>query len=148
MTGVQTCALPIFVVAGGSYSKVFQKSEDFSEKNIIQVGYVSDQELAALYLNAHVFIFPSLYEGFGLPVLESLSFGCPVLCSNAASLAEFGDDLVTYFNPLDPSQLAKLMGKKITNSKKEEINLQKLQSRYSWKIAALKTWEVLNRFFN
>jgi len=63
-------------------------------------------------------------------------------------LAEFGDDLVTYLNPLDSGQLAKLMEEKIANSKNEEINLQKLQSQYSWKIAALKTWEVLNHFIN
>ena len=56
------------------------------------VGRVSDEELVAYYQQATVFVFPSLYEGFGLPVLEAMGCGCPVICSNASSLPEVAGD--------------------------------------------------------
>ena len=67
--------------------------------NIIFIGRVSDEELARLYSNAICFVFPSFYEGFGIPSLEAQSCGCPVVCSNAASLPEIYGDSVVYFNP-------------------------------------------------
>jgi glycosyltransferase involved in cell wall biosynthesis len=65
--------------------------------------------LKALYENAVGYIFPSLYEGFGLPVLEAMNNGCPVLCSNVASLPEVGGDAALYFDPLDIKNLAAIV---------------------------------------
>jgi glycosyltransferase involved in cell wall biosynthesis len=62
-------------------------------------GYVDDASLAALYAGARAFVFPSLYEGFGLPVLEAMKFGVPVICSGTSSLPEVGGDAAEYFDP-------------------------------------------------
>ena len=73
------------------------------------LGYVSDKDLGLLYKNAKAFIFPSHYEGFGLPLLEAMSFGAPILCSKAASLSEVGEKVPIYFDPFDPIDLSKKM---------------------------------------
>ena len=70
------------------------------------VGMVSDEELIAYYQQATVFVFPSLYEGFGLPVLEAMGCGCPVICSNASSLPEVAGDAALLFDPRQSGQLA------------------------------------------
>jgi glycosyltransferase involved in cell wall biosynthesis len=69
------------------------------------LGYVSDDEMAALWSVADLLVFPSLYEGFGIPVLEALHFGKPVLCSREGSLPEVGRDDVTYFDARNPRSL-------------------------------------------
>ncbi len=74
--------------------------------DIIVPGQVSDYELGELYKKAKAFAFPSTYEGFGLPILEAMSFGCPVITSDAASLPEIGGQAVLYFRPDDARQLA------------------------------------------
>lgn len=70
------------------------------------VGVVSDAELVAYYQQATVFVFPSLYEGFGLPVLEAMGCGCPVICSNASSLPEVAGDAALLIDPRQSEQLA------------------------------------------
>jgi glycosyltransferase involved in cell wall biosynthesis len=70
------------------------------------VGRVSDSELVALYTGATAFAFPSLYEGFGLPVLEAMSYGVPVVCSRASCLAEVCDSAALLFDPLDVGDIA------------------------------------------
>ncbi|CAN5270064.1 glycosyltransferase family 1 protein [soil metagenome] len=70
------------------------------------LGYVSDRDLAALYGGAAAFVFPSLYEGFGIPPLEAMACGCPVVCSRAASLPEVCGDAAEYVDPLDVGSIA------------------------------------------
>lgn len=70
------------------------------------LGYVTDQELKALYLNALGFVFPSHYEGFGLPILEAMHCGCPVLCARAASLPEVAGKAALFFDPADAGNIA------------------------------------------
>ena len=90
------------VAAGGSNAKIFQTlGLDVVGSQVSLLGYVSDSELKALYENAQGFVFPSLYEGFGLPILEAMRCGCPVLCSSAASIPEVGGQAVIYFDPID-----------------------------------------------
>lgn len=74
------------------------------------LGYVPDERLPELFAKARLFAFPSLYEGFGLPVLEAMALGAPVVCSDASSLPEVGGDAVRYFNPTDPTSIATAMG--------------------------------------
>jgi glycosyltransferase involved in cell wall biosynthesis len=98
-----------FIAVGGSFRQVFQKSYEMEQQamlpNFRALGYVNDNELIALYENALGYIFPSMYEGFGLPVLEAMNCDCPVLCSTAASLPEVGGEAVLYFDPLDTDSL-------------------------------------------
>ena len=69
------------------------------DEQIIFLGFVSDEEMSALYQACKAVVFPSLFEGFGAPVLEAMSYGKPVLCSNVTSLPEVGGDTVIYFDP-------------------------------------------------
>jgi glycosyltransferase involved in cell wall biosynthesis len=68
-------------------------------------GHVSAAELVRLYRTATALVYPSLYEGFGMPVLEAMACGCPVACSNVASLPEVGGDAVRYFDPTSVDEL-------------------------------------------
>jgi glycosyltransferase involved in cell wall biosynthesis len=72
---------------------------------IVFTGFVSDQELNALYVSCRAVIFPSLYEGFGLPVLEGMAFGKPVLCSSLTSLPEVAGDAALFFDPRQPREI-------------------------------------------
>jgi glycosyltransferase involved in cell wall biosynthesis len=73
--------------------------------DIILTGYVSKEELIQLYSHAFVFIYPSIYEGFGFPILEAFSCGCPVICSNVSSLPELGGELAFYIDPANSNQI-------------------------------------------
>lgn len=95
------------VLAGGrgwEAEDIYKMAEN--TPGVILTGYVSAQEKNALYQNAAAFVFPSLYEGFGIPPLEAMSFGCPVVCSNAASLPEVAGEAARLVNPLDETDLA------------------------------------------
>ena len=92
------------VVAGGA-SRIFAAREATAQRsNIHHLGFVGDDELAALYENAMCLVFPSRTEGFGIPPLEAMAKGCPVISSNAASLVEVGGDAVVYADPDDASR--------------------------------------------
>jgi glycosyltransferase involved in cell wall biosynthesis len=79
-------------------------------------GFVSDQTLAALYRLADVFVFPSLYEGFGLPPLEAMASGTPVITSNVSSLPEVVGDAAIKIDPYDPSAIAEALGRVLTDA--------------------------------
>jgi glycosyltransferase involved in cell wall biosynthesis len=93
------------VVVGAGNSRVFSPWESAGTA-LRYTGYVSDPELRALYENALCFVFPSFYEGFGLPALEAMSCGCPVVVSHAASLPEVCGEAAVYCDPRDPADIA------------------------------------------
>jgi glycosyltransferase involved in cell wall biosynthesis len=97
------------VVAGGSNPRVFGKGGMIQTDRIKWLGYVSDAELRTLYEGAMCFVFPSLYEGFGIPPLEAMNCGCPVIASRAASIPEVCGDAALYFDPHDPDELSRLL---------------------------------------
>ena len=78
-------------------------------ENVVYAGYVSEPELAALTDGCAALVFPSLYEGFGMPVLEAMARGRPVLCSNVTSLPEVAGDAAALFDPTDPREIAAAM---------------------------------------
>jgi glycosyltransferase involved in cell wall biosynthesis len=87
------------VVVGGASSIFSANAPDYQRANIHHAGYVGDDDLAALYEGALCLAFPSRTEGFGIPPLEAMARGCPVICSNAASLIEVGGNAVAYVDP-------------------------------------------------
>jgi glycosyltransferase involved in cell wall biosynthesis len=95
-----------YVIAGPANPRVFGSWSADTPAPVIHLGYVTDGELRALYEHAACFVYPSRYEGFGLPPLEALACGCPVIASRAASLPEVCGDAALYVDPDDPRQLA------------------------------------------
>ena len=105
-------------VLGGSYFKDFENIlneniENLGEKKdkILRIGYVDDEDMSALYSGAEMFLFPSLYEGFGIPVLEAMKCGLPVICSNTTSLPEVIGDCGITINPYSDSEMLSAMEK-------------------------------------
>jgi glycosyltransferase involved in cell wall biosynthesis len=88
----------VLMVTRGGVSTVFR---EFIENGSLRILPLSDHELSAAYGGAVAFVYPSLYEGFGLPILEAMSCHCPVISSNRASLSEVGGDAVLYANTVD-----------------------------------------------
>lgn len=88
------------VILGGGYSF------GVDDGSIIYPGYVSRADLVALYSNACLFVYPSLYEGFGLPVLEAMACGTPVVTSNTTSIPEVAGDSAILVNPIDDNEIA------------------------------------------
>jgi hypothetical protein len=84
------------------------------------LGYVSAEKLQELMRSAKCLVFPSLYEGFGMPVIEALRFGTPVACSNTTSLPEVGGDAAEYFDPNDAAQIAQAVERAISNTSNPE----------------------------
>ncbi|TGL04526.1 glycosyltransferase family 1 protein [Leptospira bouyouniensis] len=97
----------LLCVGGGGFSLSEQKSiENLGlGDSVYWNSIISDAQLASFYRNASLFIYPSLYEGFGIPLLESMSVGCPVLCSNIEVFYEVAGDAASYFDPKDPIDL-------------------------------------------
>ena len=103
------------VIAGGKgwlYEGVFRRVEELSlDEDVIFLGFVADQNLPALYSLADVFVFPSLYEGFGLPPLEAMACGTPVITSRTSSLPEVVDEAGLMVPANDPDMLAETIGR-------------------------------------
>jgi glycosyltransferase involved in cell wall biosynthesis len=115
------------------------------EQHVIFTGYVPDAYLPALYSGADLFVFPSLYEGFGLPPLEAVACGTPVVCSNAASLPEVVGDATIMVNPYDVKGLAGAMHRVLTNADlREELREKGLERarQFTWERTARETVAV------
>jgi glycosyltransferase involved in cell wall biosynthesis len=139
-----------FVAAGGTNPKVFSNSAELPE-NVIHLGYINDQELKALYQNASCFVFPSLYEGFGLPPLEAMACGCPVISSNAASLPEVCGDAVLYIDPHRPEDIAAKIKQVLSDdSLRNELKRKGLERarEFSWEKCADEFWEIIKQEIN
>lgn len=126
-----------FVIAGKLNQKVFGGMDLEKVKNLVWAGYVSDGELKSLYKNTTGFIYPSFYEGFGIPPLEALACGCKkVYISYTSCLPEIFEDSVIYLNPY---KVEKILNE--TEVIKEE-NIKKVLNKYSWEKSAKKMLEV------
>lgn len=102
---------------------------------VVFLDYVPQKDMPALYRNASVFVYPSLYEGFGLPVLEAMNQGTPVITSKTSSLPEVGSDSVFYCNPDDFNDLAMVVRNLLNNNHlKAALSMKGKEraSRFSW----------------
>jgi glycosyltransferase involved in cell wall biosynthesis len=138
-------------VAGAVDPRMFADARVPRREAMRWLGYVTDGELRALYANAAAFVFPSLYEGFGLPPLEAMALDCPVLASNAAALPEVCGDAALYFSPSDEVALAVLMARMTSDEAVREGLIGRGRQRllsYGWKRAAsvylslIRDWKV------
>lgn len=100
---------PAFIVVGILPSAVFGTPLDITDNNVIFTGYLEDDEIVALYKGAIALLFPSLYEGFGVPPLEAMVLGCPVLASDIPPVREVCADAAIYFDPKIPGELAQAL---------------------------------------
>lgn len=114
-------------------------------KNILFTGFLPDEERDWLYQNCAAYIFPSLMEGFGLPGLEAMGYGAPVISSNATCLPEVYGNAAHYFNPLDTDDIARAIDEVISDDKLRSklIKLGHKQiAKYSWERTAKQTHSV------
>lgn len=115
------------------------------EKEVIRLGQIDTKSLAGIYNLATVYVQPSLYEGFGLPILEAMSCGTPVICSKGGSLPEVGGDATIYFDPNNVKQLAVLL-REVLMDKSLQSKLSKLglvqADKYSWEKTAAESIKV------
>lgn len=145
--GLESCRLKIV----GGNNKVFSKSIGHAySSNIDFLGRVSDQELVSLYSNSSAFIFPSLYEGFGLPTIEAMTTGCPVLASDIPVLREICGSAVLYFDPMDVQSIRRSI-LYFHNNRKELSDRMKADgitnaNRFSWEKSARELLKILKTY--
>lgn len=138
------------VIVGGNNSKIFQgKSQGDStvaDPGVILAGRLTDGEIAALYARALAFVFPSLYEGFGVPPLEAMIFGCPVIASTADAVRETCGNAAAYFNPHDAGELCRRMLERLAAGRISDEERGKQLERiaaFSWRKSADKLLQFL-----
>jgi glycosyltransferase involved in cell wall biosynthesis len=141
---------PDLVIAGSKgwlYDQIFRQVKKLSlETEVIFPGYVSQDDLPALLSGARLFAFPSLYEGFGLPVLEAMACGTPVLCSNVSALPEVAGNAALLVDPLDVESMAEAMNCLLQDeglrAQLTERGLRQVR-QFSWDRCARETLAVL-----
>lgn len=115
------------------------------EDRVIRVDFVSERDLLLLYNACGLFVYPSLYEGFGLPVIEAMACGTPVACSRATSLPEVAGEAVVYFDPTKVEEIADAIVRILSDAAlRRELSKAGIEraSTFSWRRAARETLEV------
>ncbi|MBI2856788.1 MAG: glycosyltransferase family 4 protein [Chloroflexi bacterium] len=118
------------------------------EGEVVFVGQVTDSELSAYYSSARALVYPSLYEGFGLPILEAMACGCPVVTSNISSLPEVAGEAALFVNPRERQDLARAMARILSDGAVRRQLIAKgreRSGRFSWARAAEATAAVYRR---
>jgi len=140
---VIVCARNIF------YGRFLEKIKKLqAEKFVNLVGFVPDEDLAGIYKEAEAFVFPSFWEGFGLPGLEAMALGLPVISSNASCLPEIYGEAALYFNPSIVEEIAEKIKMVIGDAKIRETLIKKgfeQVKKYSWEKMARETLLVYQR---
>jgi glycosyltransferase involved in cell wall biosynthesis len=131
---------------GWLYQDFLDKLEQLEHREaVIRPGFVPDGDLPAIYQGAVGTVYPSLYEGFGLPMLESMACGTPVLSSRAGSLPELGGDAAHYFDPLDIEEMASALESVWHDADLRQSMRERGLARaaqFSWQRAARETLDV------
>jgi glycosyltransferase involved in cell wall biosynthesis len=133
--------VPLAAVGWRGWSKI-----DHFDDRVLLLGYVPDDDLAGLYSGALALVFPSLYEGFGLPILEAMACGCPVICSRSSSLPEVAGGAAMYLEDPHDSQALAFLLKALADSLALYGELSQKgrnqASHFSWEATARRTFEV------
>jgi len=150
---LKTKNIKLYIVGGLNY-KIFGKNSQRiikaikNNENIKFFGRVSDDKLIELYSNALCFVYPSLYEGFGIPPLEAQACGCPVVLSDIPVFREVYGNSAMYFNPLDPQDIADKIDLVLSNnSLRDDLSMKGLENskKYTWKRSAEEFFKVLKK---
>ena len=137
---------------GWLYESIFKKVKMTKlEKKIIFTDYVTDSELIKYYKNAFCLVLPSLYEGFGIPVLEAMSYDCPTIVSMTSSLLEVGGDASLYFDPKNSDDLLEKLNTLHENKELRKELISKGRQRikdFSWEKCGRETLSILRSVLN
>jgi glycosyltransferase involved in cell wall biosynthesis len=142
-----TLSLIIIGKKGWLFEEILEAPKKFNiESRVKFLDFVPDEDLPFFYKNAVCFVLPSLYEGFGLPILEAMKYGCPVVTSNISSLPEAGGDAALYVNPLDVEDIKKnlelIIGDLELRKKLIEKGYKQVK-KFSWEKTAKETLKAL-----
>ena len=141
---------PPTLIIAGAWDERYPEAKNLTNeldltKAITFLGPVSDEDLPGLYAGADLFVFPSYYEGFGLPVIEAMACGTAVTCSHTSSLPEVGENAAAYFDPTNTNDIAQTIIR-ILQNKDERTSRQtqglKQVSQYTWTITAQATLNI------
>ncbi len=141
----------VSLVIVGSRNLAFAANKELGklpERTII-TGYVEGQDLPAIYAGALSFIYPSLYEGFGIPILEAMATGTSVVTSNTTSMPEVAGDAAIYVNPYEVKSIAEGIERVIEEKKlREELEKKgKIRCKqFSWKRSSEQIWKILSTY--
>lgn len=146
MKALQICrsCIPLVLVGWEAWGEKgwLETARSQFPRRIFLLGYVDDETLASLYSGAAALVYPSLYEGFGLPILEAMACGCPVICSNAASMPEVAGGAARLVDPRNPEDLAaaidELMGSTDRRKRLTQEGLRRA-AQFSWERTARQT---------
>ena len=127
----------LFVLSGSSYGRIFGKMDETEPENVKFLGYLSDEEIKLLMQSCKAFVFPSFYEGFGLPPLEALCVGASVVVSNIPVMHEIFGGTVHYIDPLNAGvDLDKLLSEHVESA-------ETVLKKYSWEKAAISLRDII-----
>ncbi len=135
------------LIAGGVIGALKQASSTGSV--VTYLGYVSNAELKYLYQNASLFVFPSFYEGFGIPPLEAMIMGCPVAASNTSSIPEVLEDACVYFNPADDDSIAGAIHTLINDDNRLaalKVKGYEQAAKYNWEKSAMQLYNLMVKY--
>ena len=143
-----SCFMTLIGPRGYGYEQIKKEIEASPYKNDIQeLGWLDLETMTEYLKNAGVFVFPSLYEGFGMPLLESFAAGAPVVASDIPALREVGADVPLYANPDDPKSIANAAYTLLTD---DALHTRKIAEgfrhaeKYSWREAAKRTLDIFS----
>ena len=146
---ITSCKLVIAGKNGWKYKSIFQTVKDLDlEKRIIFTGYIPEQDLPVLYSMAELFVFPSIYEGFGIPPLEAMACETPVIASNTGALPETTGGNCILVNPYSIDEIAQAMLRLIMDNELRNTLIKKGKKwaeYFTWQKTAQKTLEVYNQ---
>lgn len=148
-SGLSTKDVKLVIVGrrGWQYEEILAAPEKFGvSDSVVFLDNVTDEDLPAFYKNAEIFILPSLYEGFGLPILEAMRYGCPVLTSKISSLPEAGGDAAVYFDPENVTDIVEKMDKVLSDERLRNDMIKKGHEqvkKFSWEKSTEQVLKVL-----
>jgi glycosyltransferase involved in cell wall biosynthesis len=139
------CGLVLIGMRGRGRQEIGQCIERLQLENVVMPGWASDEELPAFYKGAAVFALPSLYEGFGMPILEAMACGTPVVTSNVSAMPEIAGYAALLVDPYSPESLAEGIYRVLTDQALREASIQRGLERarqFSWEKTARETMAV------